>query len=89
MPKYVLSGSYCSDVLTKREPYRQAHLDGLTKQKEDGLLVTAGPTKDLTKFFSIYDAPDEEAIRELFENDPYWLNGIWTEYELKEWIQVF
>jgi uncharacterized protein YciI len=23
------------------------------------------------------------------EADPYWQNGIWTEYEVKEWIQAF
>nr|WP_267871767.1 hypothetical protein [Nostoc sp. CHAB 5715] len=27
--------------------------------------------------------------RELIENDPYWKNGIWTEYSVKEWIQAF
>jgi hypothetical protein len=89
MPKYVLWGSYCEDVLNKRTPYRQAHLDGLAKQKEEGILITVGPTKDTTKVFAIYDAPDEATVRHLVENDPYWLNGIWTEYELKEWIQVF
>jgi uncharacterized protein YciI len=23
------------------------------------------------------------------ESDPYWQNGIWTEYFVKEWIQAF
>ena len=29
MPKYVMWGSYCEDVLEKRAPYRQVHLDGI------------------------------------------------------------
>ncbi|MDZ8024263.1 MAG: YciI family protein [Nostoc sp. SerVER01] len=89
MPKYVLWGTYCEDVLEKRTPHRQAHLDGLAKQKESGVLITIGPTKDVTKVFGIYEAADEAIVRDLIENDPYWKNGIWTEYSVKEWIQAF
>jgi uncharacterized protein YciI len=89
MPKYVMWGSYCPDVLEKRTPYRQAHLDGLAQQKEAGTLITVGPTKDVTQVFAIYEASDEETVRKLVEADPYWVNRIWTEYQIKEWIQVF
>lgn len=88
MTKYVLWGTYCEDVLEKRAPYRQAHLDGLAKQKEAGVLLMIGPTKDLTKVFGLYDAQDEATVRQLIESDPYWQNGIWTAYEIKEWIQA-
>jgi uncharacterized protein YciI len=88
MPKYVLWGSYCEDVLEKRAPYRQAHLDGLAQQKAAGTLITIGPTQDLTKVFGIYEAPDAATVRQLIEADPYWQHGIWTEYEVHEWIQA-
>jgi uncharacterized protein YciI len=88
MPKYILWGSYCDNVLEKREPYRQAHLEGLAKQKESGVLITIGPTKDVTQVFGIYEAEDESIVRQLIEADPYWQNGIWTEYSIKEWIQA-
>ena len=88
MTKYVLWGSYCDDVLEKRAPYRQAHLNGLAKQKEAGILVTIGPTKDLTKVFGIYEAESAAIVRELIEADPYWKNGVWTECDIKEWIQA-
>ncbi|MBD2159090.1 MAG: YciI family protein [Limnothrix sp.] len=89
MAKYILFGSYCEDALEKRTPYRQAHLDGLAKQKAEGILITLGPTKDNSKVFGIYEADSEEIVRQLIEADPYWENGIWTEYEIKEWIQAF
>lgn len=89
MPKYVLWGSYCDDVLEKRAPYRQAHLDRLTELRDAGALITLGPTQDLTKVFGVYEAEDEATARQLVEDDPYWKNGIWTEYEIKEWIQAF
>ncbi|MBM0741699.1 YciI family protein [Phormidium sp. CLA17] len=88
MPKYILWGTYCDDVLKKRTPHRQAHLDGLAQQKAAGVLVTLGPTKDLTQCFGIYEADDEATVRQLIESDPYWQNNIWTDYEVKEWIQA-
>ena len=88
MTKYVLWGSYCEDVVNKRAPYRESHLAGLAQQKADGILVTIGPTQDLTKVFGIYEANDQQQICQLIEADPYWVNGIWTEYQVKEWIQA-
>ena len=88
MPKFVLWGSYCEDVLEKRAPYRQDHLEGLQEQKERGILITIGPTTDITQVFGIYEAPDEATVRALIEADPYWKNGIWTKYDVKEWIQA-
>lgn len=89
MPKYIMWGSYCENALEKRIPYRPDHLEGLTHQKEQGILITLGPTKDNTKVFGIYESDKEEIVRKLVENDPYWKNGIWTDYEVKEWIQAF
>ena len=89
MPKYVMWGSYCQDVLEKRTPFRQAHLEGLAQQKAAGTLVTLGPTQDLTRVFGIYEAENEAIVRHLVEADPYWQNGVWTMYEIKEWIQAF
>lgn len=89
MAKYVLFGSYCENALEKRTPYRQAHLDGLAQQKAQGILITLGPTKDNSKVFGIYEAETEAVVQQLIESDPYWQNGIWTDYEIKEWIQAF
>ncbi len=82
-------GSYCDNVVKKRAPHRQAHLDRLATLKEAGSLITLGPTQDLTLVFGVYDVADEATVRQLIESDPYWENGIWTEYQVKEWIQAF
>lgn len=89
MPKYVIWGSYCDDVLEKRAPHRQAHLDRLAELKAAGALITIGPTKDLSQVFGVYEAEDEAAVKKLVEDDPYWQHGIWTEYQIKEWVQAF
>lgn len=89
MPKYVLWGTYCDNVLEKRAPFREAHLAGLKAQKDNGILITLGPTQDTTQVFGIYEAPDQATVEKLVESDPYWQNGIWTSYTVKEWIQAF
>jgi uncharacterized protein YciI len=87
--KYVMWGTYCADVLEKRVPYRQEHLDNLKALKEAGKLITLGPTQDLTMVFGIYAADDEVSVRQTIESDPYWQHQIWTSYEVREWIQAF
>lgn len=76
--KFVMWGSYCPDVLTKRTPYRQAHLDYIKALHETGQLLSIGPTADLTKVFAVYLAESEAIARQLIEADPYWQNGIGT-----------
>ncbi len=87
--KFVMWGTYCDNVIEKRAPFRQFHLDNLKSLKESGQVFTIGPTQDLTKIFGIYIAEDEAAVRQLIESDPYWQNQIWTHYEVHEWIQAF
>jgi hypothetical protein len=89
MAKYVLTGTYCTDVLEKRAPHRQAHLDRLARLKAEGKVLTIGPTKDLTRVFGVYEAASQQEARALVEDDPYWQHGIWTGYELHEWVQAF
>jgi uncharacterized protein YciI len=85
----LLSGVVIVKTCWKNDaPYRQAHLEGLNQQKERGILITIGPTADLSQVFAIYQAASESEVRELIEADPYWQNGIWTEYQVKEWIQA-
>jgi uncharacterized protein YciI len=87
--KFVLWGTYCKNALDKRAPYREEHLAGLRKQKEEGLLVTLGPTEGSTHVFGIYEADDRARVEALVKNDVYWREGIWTAVEVHPWIQAF
>ncbi len=89
MTKYVVIGTYTEDAVGKREPYRAEHLARLQALKDEGKVVTIGPTKDVTKLIAIFDVESEDEARRLIEDDPYWTGGIWTGYELHEWIQAF
>lgn len=89
MPKYVVIGVYCEGAEEKRKPLREGHMKRLQAFKDEGRIVTLGPTKDFTKLFAVLDAETEAEAREVIEGDPYWTEGIWTDYELHEWIQAF
>lgn len=87
--KFVLWGTYCDNALERRTPYRDEHLAGLRRQKEEGILVTLGPTEGSTHVFGIYDADSREQVEQLVKDDVYWRKGIWTAVEIHPWIQAF
>jgi uncharacterized protein YciI len=87
--KFVLWGTYCANALEQRTPYREEHLEGLRRQKEEGVLITLGPTEASTHVFGIYEAENQAAVEALVKNDVYWRNGIWTAVEVHPWIQAF
>jgi uncharacterized protein YciI len=87
--RFVVWGTYCDDVLEKRAPFRQEHLDGLQRQKESGLLITLGPTADTRLVFGIYEAESQELVEQALHADVYWREGIWTELQVHPWIQAF
>lgn len=87
--RFVLWGTYCADVEAARAPFRQEHLEGLQRQKDGGVLVTLGPTQDLSHVFGIYEAESLEQVEGLVKGDVYWRQGIWTEVRVYPWIQAF
>ena len=87
--KFVLWGTYCDNALERRTPFRDEHLAGLRRQKEEGILVTLGPTEGSSHVFGIYEAESLEQVEALVKEDVYWRNGIWTAVEIHPWIQAF
>jgi uncharacterized protein YciI len=86
--KVVLWGTYCANALDKRTPFREEHLAGLRRQKEEGVLLTIGPTEGSTHVFGLYEAASLEEVEALVKNDIYWREGIWTAVEVYPWIQA-
>ena len=86
--RFVLWGTYCSNALEARTPYREQHLAGLRRQQEEGILITLGPTEPTSHVFGIYEAETKLQVEELIKNDIYWLRGIWTAFEIYPWIQA-
>ncbi len=89
MARFVLWGTYCQDALEKRTPFRDEHLSRLHSLKQEGTLVTLGPTEGSTHVFGIFEAEELSTVQDLIHADIYWTKGIWTEVEVYPWIQAF
>ena len=86
--RFVLWGTYCANALEKRTPYREEHLAGLRRLKEEGVLITLGPTEGSTHVFGIFEADSQEQVETILHGDVYWRQGIWTALQVHPWIQA-
>ena len=89
MERFVLWGTYCENAIEKRTPFREKHLSRLSKLKEEGILITLGPTKSSSHVFGIFEASSLDLVKKLLEEDVYWKEGIWTSLEVYPWVQAF
>jgi len=89
MEKFIVFGKYCEDAINKREAFRDQHLNRLKNLKDRNILVTLGPTKCTKYLFGIFNANNENQMRDFIEEDIYWKKGIWITYDIYPWIQAF
>tara|TARA_Y100001968_G_C19032910_1_gene560719 strand:- start:263 stop:532 length:270 start_codon:yes stop_codon:yes gene_type:complete len=89
MDRFVLWGKYCENPIKKRTPFREEHLSRLSNLKEQGILITLGPTKCTRYIFGIFEVSSLEQLKKIIEDDVYWKNDIWTSYEIYPWNQSF
>ena len=89
MEKFIVMGNYCEDAINKMEPFRNQHLNRLRTLKDRNISVTLGPTKCTKYLFGIFNANDENELRELIKEDIYWQKGIWISFDIYPWIQAF
>ena len=85
-PHYLLQYTYTDNVLEKRVPFRQEHLQVAGSFKAKGKLVMGGALGDLTGATVIFRT--REDAEEFVSEDPYVKNGIVTKYEVREWSVV-
>ena len=89
MEKFIVFGKYCDDAINKRASFRENHLDRLGDLKDKNILITLGPTKCTKYLFAIFNANNENELKELIEKDIYWQEGIWIDFDIYPWIQAF
>ena len=89
MERFVLFGTYCQNAIAKRTPFRDEHLSRLSKLKEEGRLITLGPTKCNRYVFGVFEASTIDDVKKLLEDDVYWKEQIWTSLDIYTWTQAF
>ena len=70
------------DYATRREPFRQAHLDRLMALRGGGIVIGGGPAPDGATADVFYRAPGEREAAALVDDDPYTKGGVWRRYAL-------
>ncbi|ONI82301.1 hypothetical protein ALI22I_39980 [Saccharothrix sp. ALI-22-I] len=64
---------------------RPAHREYLASLVERGVLLVSGPWADQTGALLVYEAADEEELREILASDPYTPAGVVAETRVHEW----
>ena len=80
---------YVPDVLERRAPYRERHLELIRAWKDDGRLLMAGPLGDPpTGAAFVFQVDDVNDLEEFVANDPYVEAGIVTSHSAAPWTLV-
>ena len=88
-PQYVLQYDYIPDVLEKRGPYRQGHLDLANQMIATGTCWSGGPyTEGGEPTGAFFFFTSHQAAQDFVQQDPYVTNGIVTGHKILEWNVV-
>ena len=86
---FLLLYAYPDDVLERRAPHREGHLELIQQWKEDGRLLLAGaigdPVHGGALAFAVEDASEVDAF---VDADPYVQNGVVTSHRVEPWNVV-
>ncbi|UJR28212.1 hypothetical protein I4U23_009462 [Adineta vaga] len=86
---HILHYDYVSNVVEKRKPYREAHLNFIGKQVENGNVILGGATGNPpSEALLIFRNLSLKEIEQLAQQDPYVINGIVTKYSVKPYMAV-
>lgn len=80
------------DVHELRQKLFKSHIEFLDS-KRDQVLVPGSlreiPTDKPLGGLWIVEAEDEEGVREIFKDDPFWTNGLRARYRINRWVKAF
>jgi len=89
--QYLLRYDYIPDVLEKRTPYREGHLNLAKKMIADGKCLSGGPTGEPNMEVptgALFIFTELDAAKKFVEEDPYTSGGIVTGHTIEEWNVV-
>ena len=86
-PHYILFYDYVENIIERRAPHREAHMNDDPRRKDDGRIVMAGPLGDPPHGAAIV-FKDRAAAEAFPQSDPYVANGLVTEWRVDPWAVV-
>jgi uncharacterized protein len=87
---HVLFYEYVKDVLERRGPYREAHLERIRSERDAGRIVMAGALGDPVSGAAIVfaDGVGREEIEAFASSDPYVQAGLVKNRRIEPWNLV-
>ncbi len=86
---HLLLYEYVKDMLERRGPHRDAHLERIASEKQAGRVVMAGAIGDPPKGGAIvFKGVGREDIERFVGDDPYVQAGLVTAWRLEPWKLV-
>jgi len=86
---FLLLYDYPDDVLERRAPWREEHLELVRQWKEDGRLLLAGAIGDPVSGGALAFRVEEETdVDEFMRLDPYVREGVITGHRVEPWNVV-
>ena len=83
----ILHYEYVPDMVSKREPHRDAHIDLIKRWHGDDRLVIAGAVGD-PPHGAVFVWTEREGIDEWVDADPYVKAGLVTDWRVEPWNVV-
>jgi uncharacterized protein YciI len=86
---YILLYDVVEDYITRRAPYRDAHLTVATAARQRGELIMAGAFADPADGAALVFRTDDPSMPERFaREDPYVKNGLVKNWRVRTWNVV-
>jgi uncharacterized protein YciI len=86
---HLLLYDYVEDVVDRRGPYREAHLERIRAEREAGRVTLAGALGEIPLGAAIvFEGVDRAAIEAFVRDDPYVQAGLVTRWRVEPWRLV-
>ncbi|MFC4874360.1 YciI-like protein [Negadavirga shengliensis] len=86
---FILTYVTVEDYVTKRAPFRSAHLALAMEYHDKGFLKMGGALADpADKAVLVFRCQDKSVIEDFVRQDPYVQNGLIVSWEVREWTVV-
>lgn len=85
---FLLIYNLTDNYIQKRQAHRKAHFNHIMAFRERGEFIMGGAYQNEKQAALVFKTKSKEIVEDFVKNDPYFLNGVVTSYEIEAWNVV-